>query len=96
MKSTSFAADAVGTHEYIQSNIIPADAVGIHVDAWDCKTCHCQNFYFVLLLTLLVCLFLRNLGRCCRQKRFLLSLKMTSEVKIAPCRLRLLEDQTDG
>ncbi len=95
MKAASFPADVVGIHERIQSNII-SDAVGIHVDAWDCKTCHCQNFYFVPLLTLLVCLFLRNLGRCCRQKRFLRSRRTTSEVKIAPCRLRLLDDQTEG
>jgi hypothetical protein len=33
MKSTSFPADAVRIHESNQSNIIPADEVGIHVDA---------------------------------------------------------------
>ncbi len=53
-------------------------------------------FYFVPLLTLLVCLFLRNLGRCCRQKRFLQSRRTTDEVNIAPCRLRSLDYQTDG
>jgi hypothetical protein len=58
----AFPADAVGIHESIQSNIIPADEVRIHVDARECKTCHCQNFCFVLLLKLLVCFVPQEFG----------------------------------